>query len=102
MSTIKREDAMTALKEVMKTLKLDLSVSDAEYMVVIEVNPVLCGFSVLQDYEGDPWGRSVGGAETRTFRSLGDEQVAAVCCGCALLGRVYFYDFVPDYLVKKW
>lgn len=33
MSTIKREDAMTALKEVMKTLKLDLSVSDAEYMV---------------------------------------------------------------------
>eukprot|EP00434_Breviolum_minutum_P036042 symbB.v1.2.031920.t1/scaffold3673.1/size52203/3 len=52
MTTIKRQDAMTALKEVMKTLNLELSVSDAEYMVVIEVNPILCGFSVLRDYEG--------------------------------------------------
>ena len=33
MSTIKREDVMAALKEIMKPLKLDLSVSDAEYMV---------------------------------------------------------------------
>eukprot|EP00435_Cladocopium_sp_Y103_P004507 s4624_g1.t1 len=52
MSTIKREDVMAALKDIMKPLKLDLSVSDAEYMVVIEVNPVLCGFAVLRDYEG--------------------------------------------------
>lgn len=33
MTTIKRQDAMAALKEVMKTLNLELSVSDAEYMV---------------------------------------------------------------------
>lgn len=52
MSTIKREDVMAALKDIMKPLKLDLSVWDAEYMVVIEVNPVLCGFAVLRDYEG--------------------------------------------------
>jgi len=34
MTTIKRQDAMAALKEVMKTLNLELSVSDAEYMVL--------------------------------------------------------------------
>ena len=33
MTTIKRQDAMAVLKEVMKTLNLELSVSDAEYMV---------------------------------------------------------------------
>ena len=33
MSTIKREDVMAALKDIMKPLKLDLSVWDAEYMV---------------------------------------------------------------------
>ena len=33
MSTIKREDVMAVLKDIMKPLKLDLSVSDAEYMV---------------------------------------------------------------------
>ncbi|CAE7304175.1 ABC1K7 [Symbiodinium natans] len=52
MSTIKRDEAMGVLKQVLAPLPVELSVSDAEYMVVIEVNPVLCGFSVLQDYEG--------------------------------------------------
>ncbi|CAE7808231.1 ABC1K7 [Symbiodinium sp. CCMP2592] len=55
MGTIKRDEAMsvssTRLKQVLGPLPVELSVSDAEYMVVIEVNPVLCGFSVLQDYE---------------------------------------------------
>eukprot|EP00931_Biecheleriopsis_adriatica_P104305 TRINITY_DN78989_c0_g1_i1.p1 TRINITY_DN78989_c0_g1~~TRINITY_DN78989_c0_g1_i1.p1 ORF type:complete len:320 (-),score=89.05 TRINITY_DN78989_c0_g1_i1:12-944(-) len=52
MTTITRQDVLTTLKEVLAPLNLDLSVSDAEYMIVIEVNPVLCGFSVLQGYEG--------------------------------------------------
>ncbi|CAE7271813.1 ABC1K7, partial [Symbiodinium sp. KB8] len=51
MGTIKRDEAMSVLKQVLGPLPVELSVSDAEYMVVIEVNPVLCGFSVLQDYE---------------------------------------------------
>eukprot|EP00913_Durusdinium_trenchii_P009103 g8558.t1 len=52
MGTIKREDAMQVLKQVMAPLKLELSVSEAEYMILIEVNPILCGFAVLKDYEG--------------------------------------------------
>ncbi|CAJ1328429.1 unnamed protein product [Effrenium voratum] len=51
MGTIKRDEAMQALKDILRPLDLDLSVSDAEYTVLVEVNPVLCGFSVLQGYE---------------------------------------------------
>lgn len=53
MSTIKREDALAVLKEILVPLNLDLSVSDYDYMIVIEVNPDLCGFSVLRNYETD-------------------------------------------------
>mmetsp|Transcript_63311 Transcript_63311/g.100032 ORF Transcript_63311/g.100032 Transcript_63311/m.100032 type:complete len:344 (-) Transcript_63311:18-1049(-) len=52
MSTIKRDDALQVLKEVLAPLGYEISVSEAEYTVLIEVNPSLCGFSVLRDYEG--------------------------------------------------
>jgi len=51
MSTIKREDALAAIKDIVRPLNLEISVCDAEYMVVVEVNPVLCGFSVMRGYE---------------------------------------------------
>lgn len=54
MSTIKREDALVVIKEVLKPLGLELSVSDAEHMIIVEVNPALCGFSVLRDFDGPP------------------------------------------------
>jgi len=50
MSTIKRDDALEILKGILNPLNFELSVSDAEYTVVIEVNPTLCGFSVLRGY----------------------------------------------------
>merc|ERR1712008_587872 len=51
MSTIKRDDALTVLKEVLTPIGMEISVSDAEYTVLVEVNPSLCGFSVLRNYE---------------------------------------------------
>jgi len=51
MATIKREDVLSICKEVLGPLGMDLSVSDAEYTIMVEVNPSLCGFSVLRDYE---------------------------------------------------
>eukprot|EP00928_Gymnodinium_smaydae_P012222 TRINITY_DN14442_c0_g2_i1.p1 TRINITY_DN14442_c0_g2~~TRINITY_DN14442_c0_g2_i1.p1 ORF type:complete len:335 (-),score=65.23 TRINITY_DN14442_c0_g2_i1:41-1045(-) len=53
MSTIKREDVLVACKDVLRPLGYDMEVSEADYIVVVEVNPALCGFSVLKaaDYE---------------------------------------------------
>ena len=51
MGTIRREDTLALLKQILQPLGLDLSCSDPTYTVLIEVNPVLCGFSVLQGYE---------------------------------------------------
>merc|ERR1712039_480888 len=52
MSTIKRDDALQVIKEVLSPLGYEISVSEAEYTVVVEENPSLCGFSVLRDFEG--------------------------------------------------
>merc|ERR1712125_289928 len=39
------------VKEILSPLGMEISVSEAEYMIVVEVNPSLCGFSVVQQYE---------------------------------------------------
>merc|ERR1711908_17719 len=51
MSTITQRAALDVIKEVLAPFNLDMSVSDAEYKIVIDVNPFLCGFSVLRHYE---------------------------------------------------
>jgi len=51
MNTLSQKEVLAVLKEVLAPLKLDLSVSEADFMIVVEVNPLLCGFSVLRGFE---------------------------------------------------
>merc|ERR1719384_126100 len=46
MGTLQQQEVVQIVKDIMAPLKLELSVCDAEYIVVVEVNPALCGFSV--------------------------------------------------------
>merc|ERR1711957_696753 len=48
MNTIKLADAIKACKDVLRPMGFDMECSEADYVIVIEVNPTLCGFSVLQ------------------------------------------------------
>lgn len=50
MNTLKKEDVLPCLKEILNPLNMDMSVCDAEYTILVEVNPSLCGISVIQDF----------------------------------------------------
>lgn len=74
--------------------------------VIVEVNPVLCGFSVLRDYEGDPGGGGVR-APWLVPRHRSEHVPRVGCCNlfwpmCVLLVQcVHFYFCIPLCCGKK-
>jgi len=50
MNTLTYKDVLAVFKEFTAPLELDLCVSEPDIMIVVEVNPLLCGISVLRGY----------------------------------------------------